>query len=320
MLSPMRFLVGSCWQGTFPDGESVDTHCYRSFYGNAFIRDVHLVRGKNPDYRGETVYQWDRNANSISYRYWNSLGGVSDGVAHSSDGMLFFPGERHVRDDGTVVVMQTVIEQTAPDKYVSTTEQQVDSEWKELWRIEFSRLSPSTDLGPAGRQQAEKLAVFSRLIGNWADPEELEEAQKSGTAVPIQQSYQWGPRRMLLRVYENLAQSFTRDALDPVLEGMVVWDHAVEGYRYMASTRYGWTFDGQFRALDDGRIERSYEVHYAKGEQYIPEPDLGGQVRRFREIYNFDGNDRVRISLELWKDDKWSEFGPGHYDAVRVDH
>lgn len=138
-LGALRFLAGSCWQGTFPDGKSVDTHCYESFYDGAFIRDRHVVKGPNPDYSGETIYHWDKERQQIVYRYWNSLGGVSDGVAVPSGNSIEFPGERHVREDGTVVEMQSSIRPAGDDSYVSVTEEKVGGEWRELWRIEFTR-------------------------------------------------------------------------------------------------------------------------------------------------------------------------------------
>lgn len=142
-LAPLRFLVGACWQGTFPDGRNVDTHCYEGFYGNAFIRDTHRVRGENPDYRGLAIYHYDPESKAIVYRYWNSLGGVSDG-------RILSPRERHVTEDGRVIELRTVIEQTAPDTYVSVSEQRNGEAWREIWRIGFSRLTPAGAQGEPG--------------------------------------------------------------------------------------------------------------------------------------------------------------------------
>jgi hypothetical protein len=146
-LEGLRFLTGSCWQGTFPDGASVDTHCYRSFYGGAFIRDTHVVRGPNPAYHGETIYHWDKEKRCIVYRYWNSLGGVSDGTVQVEKYKLLFPAERHVRDDGSVVEMQSVIKQVDSHRHILTAEEKVNDRWRESWSIEFSRIDAEPDRG-----------------------------------------------------------------------------------------------------------------------------------------------------------------------------
>ena len=143
-LAALGFLVGSCWEGKFADSEQVDTHCYTSFYDGAFIRDRHEISGGDSAYRGETIYHWDAKAIRIAYRYWNSQGGVSDGYGDAAGGRVNFPGEKHVRDDGSVVEYQSVIERTGPDQYVSIAEQLTESGWQEAWRIEFVRVGPAT--------------------------------------------------------------------------------------------------------------------------------------------------------------------------------
>jgi hypothetical protein len=40
---PLAFLVGHCWQGTFPDGKATDGHCFSWIYGSKFVRDEHVV-------------------------------------------------------------------------------------------------------------------------------------------------------------------------------------------------------------------------------------------------------------------------------------
>jgi len=72
-LAPLAFLAGQCWTTAMGDGE-VDTHCYEWMHGGRQLRDRHIVRGKNPDYLGETVYAYNGERKRVEYRYWNSLG------------------------------------------------------------------------------------------------------------------------------------------------------------------------------------------------------------------------------------------------------
>lgn len=165
------------------------------------------------------------------------------------------------------------------------------------------------------RQQAEKLAALAPLIGDWmpavGDPVLEDHPELAGQIVT---SYRWGPRRMLVRTYEHFPVGRPERA---ALEGLIYWDHADSAYGFAASTVYGWIFEGSYRALGDGRIERIYEVHYADGERYMPEPQLEGSVRHFREVFSVPGPDRLEMTLEILRDGAWHAFGRGRYRLER---
>jgi len=139
-LGPLEFLLGSCWQGAFPDGKSVDTHCFESVFGGKFIRDTHLVRGPGPDYRGETLFYWDVEEASVRYLYLNSIGGVSSGQMFVGEtGNLLFP-ESYTADDGSKIEIRSVMTALDKDTYFTISEMQNGEGWDEAWRIKFSRL------------------------------------------------------------------------------------------------------------------------------------------------------------------------------------
>lgn len=146
-LSPYKalgFLVGYCWQGTFPDGEHVDTHCYTDMFDGAFIRDRHIVTGKRPDYLGETIFQPDSEGKKVVFRYWNSLGGVSDGYGVREGNAIHFP-EDHVAEDGSTSRIRSVTKPMGDDEYLSVTEKEQDGEWVEVWTITFKKTGPAED-------------------------------------------------------------------------------------------------------------------------------------------------------------------------------
>ncbi len=60
-----------------------------------------------------------------------------------------------------------------------------------------------------------------------------------------------------------------------------------------------------------------YDVRYPEGIDWIPEPQLPGWVRRFRETYRFPVPDSVVVALDIWKDERWQPWGPGEYTMVR---
>ena len=45
-----------------------------------------MVRGKNPDYMGETIYAFNGERKRVEYRYWKSIGGQSDGYVEVAPG------------------------------------------------------------------------------------------------------------------------------------------------------------------------------------------------------------------------------------------
>ena len=153
-LAPLRFLVGHCWQASFPDGEHRDTHCFEPFYGKAFVRDRHLVRGPRPDYYGETIYQWDSEAGEIIYRYWSSTGGVSDGKALPEADRILFPGEHHVQEDGTVLEIRSFMRRVNDSAYQMISEQRDGDGWQQLWTMEFSKVGPDNAAGPVQYEQS----------------------------------------------------------------------------------------------------------------------------------------------------------------------
>jgi len=106
-LRPLAFLIGRCWEGRFESGET-DRHCFESVYGGQHVRDVHEVTGGARVYRGETLYSWDGTANSVTFTYWNSLGGVSRGTMRPGEGgRLDFGDETYTDPQGRRITIST---------------------------------------------------------------------------------------------------------------------------------------------------------------------------------------------------------------------
>ncbi len=143
-LMPLAFLAGSCWTGVFPGSETFDVHCYEPVYGGQYLRDVHAVPQGDTVYRGETLYHWDAEAAVITYRYYNSIGGVSDGTMTPDGDRLIFPDEAHRGQDGEERVFSTVMQITGPDGYSVVTSE----EGEVVMAVTFTRIS---------RRQADEL-------------------------------------------------------------------------------------------------------------------------------------------------------------------
>jgi len=136
--APQAFLAGSCWKGTFPDGKSVDEHCYEWVYGGKFLRDRHTVTGGGAPYSGETIYFWDAPSKTVQYIYINVLGGYSRGTVTTRDGMLVFPEEHYSEGKGEQTY-RTQWQRDGDDAYLTITEVKTESGWKEAWRVRMQR-------------------------------------------------------------------------------------------------------------------------------------------------------------------------------------
>lgn len=143
-LDALAFLAGSCWAGQFPDGKSNDTHCFTWMYEGQFLRDVHVVRGNKPDYHGETVYWWDAAQARPRYMYWNSEGGVSQGLVDVREEQFHFPEESVRTSDGKEQVYRSVWHRKGADQYDAVTEFRGAEGWKEAWRVSFRRTGPAS--------------------------------------------------------------------------------------------------------------------------------------------------------------------------------
>lgn len=134
--SPLEFLVGSCWVGTFPDGKMTDEHCYEWMYDRKFIRDRHVVRGGRP-YEGESLYGWDAANARIAFWYFNSAGQVTTGHFLSDGSAIVIP-ETLETPRGTVEMRATWTRQ-GEDAYRIVQTRKEGGEWKVLWTMEMKR-------------------------------------------------------------------------------------------------------------------------------------------------------------------------------------
>lgn len=139
-LAPLAFLAGHCWTTTMIDGKETDTHCYEWMHGGQQLRDRHVVTGAKPEYRGETVYAYNGERKRVEYRYWNSIGGVSDGwVEAAADGTLRFLEDRYVGPDGVVYVFQSEMTRPADARYRIVSRFQAPEGWREMWARDFAQ-------------------------------------------------------------------------------------------------------------------------------------------------------------------------------------
>jgi hypothetical protein len=138
-LAPLAFLAGHCWTTNF-DNSQTDTHCYEWMHDGEQLRDRHVVQGKDPTYRGETIYAWHGARKRIEYRYWNSLGGLSDGyVDVGTDGTLRFLDDHYVGPDGAEYLFSSEMTRLGEMQYRMVSRYLDGETWKEVWTRVFER-------------------------------------------------------------------------------------------------------------------------------------------------------------------------------------
>lgn len=143
-LEPFGFLAGHCWRGEIEETASTDTHCFTWVYEGKHLRDVHVVRGMAPEYRGESIYSVDGTTGDVVYRYWNSHGGISDGRIEFADGEIIAPGERYVGKDGKIREFTTVIKQLGENSYETRIREKVGNDWRDKPSVVFRRVGSAT--------------------------------------------------------------------------------------------------------------------------------------------------------------------------------
>jgi len=138
-LQPLQFLVSHCWAGDLPREMGRDTHCFEAMYGSHFIRDKHVVHGKNPDYLGETIYAFDPKQQRIVFSYWSSDGDMDSGSVEPVADGLNFP-ERHLTKPKDLI-MRTRWKRVGVDHYEALNERKTgDGPWQAEWKVEYARI------------------------------------------------------------------------------------------------------------------------------------------------------------------------------------
>ena len=152
--APVGDLAGACWSTPMP-GDARDVHCWEWALGGAYLRDRHRLVGPRGEYAGETLYGWDAERGALRYWYFNTLGGVSEGVVRQGEGGWIFT--ETYRGGGSVLQFRTTITRPTPDSYERVTEQLRDGAWVPSPALRLTR----TAVAPAS------------LGGAWADAWDL---------------------------------------------------------------------------------------------------------------------------------------------------
>jgi hypothetical protein len=146
------------------------------------------------------------------------------------------------------------------------------------------------------------------MIGRWR-PLGLPDSLASLDPPIVAHEYAWTVGRKAIRIREGFRAD---DPESAQLEGLVHWNPATERIEFVAVAGHGpgegRLFKGEYVQLDDGRIQRIYDVFYREAAD-VPGEAFGGMRRRYREIYRFVRPDSVASTLDWFHDGAWRGFG-----------
>lgn len=153
------------------------------------------------------------------------------------------------------------------------------------------------------------LAFLEPMIGSW-QPMGLPDSLMQLDPPIVGHDYQWTVGRKAIR----LRESFRLGDPDAArLDGLVYWNPATERIEFTAvagpGPGQGRLFKGVYRQLENGTIERTYDVFYRTLAD-MPAEVFGGSRRTYRERYTFLTPDSVASQLDWFHDGAWRGFGP----------
>lgn len=312
-LRPLAFLADACWQveGGFGQREE---HCFEWVPGQQHLRQQHSQHGGGDARRGETLYTVDAASGKIRFVEWHRDGGFRQGLITVSNGELIFPEESHLSEAGIEQQRQRWYA-AGTDRMLQITEVFRNGQWQKLdrraWTVSERRIRQPTELVFG------ELALFSPFLGEWlpdpADPTLKHNPQVRDRVVL---SLQLASGGHFVRIFEGYPVSGSRERA--ALEGMAVVNPTAQRIDFVAATRFGWSFTGQYHPTPDGALERIYTVSYPVGETRIPEPELAGWTRRFREIYSPVNDQRMDVTLQIDRDGEWHGWGPNRGRSTLV--
>ena len=133
---PFAFLVGHTWEGTFPDGKTIDRHTYEWVYGGKFIRDTHVVTSSGGKYEGETIFAWNSNNKQVVFWYIANNGTYSQGTV-DVDGETFTVDEQHQGRE--TQVLKTKWEKVSDSEYRVETYREKDKQQQLLFAVTYKK-------------------------------------------------------------------------------------------------------------------------------------------------------------------------------------
>lgn len=135
--SAMAPLIG-CWRGVFEGvADITDEHCFEVLGDH--VVDVHAVRPT--PYGGETTYHLDDTQGMIVWAYAANDGGRSHGSIRPVESGFVVEPYTHRGATGEAYRLRSAWTFEGADRFVMTTERELDGAWRPFMRTSFTRIA-----------------------------------------------------------------------------------------------------------------------------------------------------------------------------------
>ena len=136
----LKELVGRCWSGTYDDGKTSDTQCYKTQWGR-FLRGTISLTGAHQgqtvsDFKGDSVFAWSKKKERIVFTNWSSDGGYGAGEAYFEGASVVFPESKKEGKPETRARWTRL----GPDAFQVVREQRHGDGWKEVLKVVYRRV------------------------------------------------------------------------------------------------------------------------------------------------------------------------------------
>jgi hypothetical protein len=162
-----RDVVGSCWEGSLPDGRTKDRQCYQARFNHFIFGSIHIgladqaasgrAGGHDAGFRGESLFFWDSKLSRITFWFWATDGSSGTGYGYLEGELIRFP-QFSKSDPNAAPRVRSSWRRLDRDSFRVAREELEGDRWTEKWGVTYRRVDPGE---PAAR------AVLDRWVEMW---------------------------------------------------------------------------------------------------------------------------------------------------------
>ncbi|MEQ9426545.1 MAG: hypothetical protein RJQ09_19135 [Cyclobacteriaceae bacterium] len=128
-------------------------------------------------------------------------------------------------------------------------------------------------------------------------------------------AFEWGAQK---KVIKSTTGIISDEYNIPFSEGTITYNPLTKKIVWLEYQYDGdLLFEGEYKPLADGSMERLYTVYYVEGDKTIPNPQEGGWTRLYRETFTPFHQDTIAWKTETYIGEKWIKAGSDGFKAVR---
>ncbi len=164
------------------------------------------------------------------------------------------------------------------------------------------------------------LEQLSYYIGTWGAPVGHPMVKKNPKLKDLKViDFEWGHHK---KVIWSKTGIYTDEKKEVFSEGMITYNpnnKKIVWLEYQIDNEI--LFEGEYKILDENKVQRVYTVYYAENYPDIPNPHLDGWTRKYRETFTPTSENTIDWLTETWVDGKWIRGGQnnGEFKAIK-DH